>query len=182
LFEEKSHSGEIPGDAVFIGNAGLVLLHPFLPRLFASLQIADGDVLKDPGTALQVLHYICTGQRIAVDHELILPKILCGIPTDAFVAVEDPLHEAHCHETERMMQAAIQHWSALRSTSIDGFRESFLQRAGKLAFDEDAGWSLFVEVKTFDILVNHLPWGFGRIRLPWMKAMLQVQWDYQQLS
>jgi len=40
----------------------------------------------------------------------------------------------------------------------------------------DNGWLLQVEQKPVDVLVNHLPWGIGTIRLPWMQEILYTEW------
>lgn len=79
-------------------------------------------------------------------------------------------------ECEELLQAAIGHWSVLKNTSVDGLRETFLQRNGKISRVEK-GWKLQVERKTVDVLLAKLPWGLGIIKLPWMNDMMFVEWE-----
>jgi hypothetical protein len=78
-------------------------------------------------------------------------------------------------EAEDLITSAINHWKALKSTSIKGFQISFLQRKGILTEKEDL-WTLQVEKKSHDLLLDSLPWSFSLIKLPWMKKMIQVEW------
>ena len=74
------------------------------------------------------------------------------------------------------MKAVIKHWQALGESSIAGLQETFIQRTGKLFF-ENGNWQLQCEEKTVDILLNKLPWSISIIKLPWMEQMLRVQWE-----
>ena len=71
----------------------------------------------------------------------------------------------------------IQHWTALRSTSPDALRGTFLARPGKLSRRPDGDWLLQVEPLSYDILLDQLPWGISMIQLPWMPQMLRVEWN-----
>ncbi len=165
-------------EGVYIENAGLILLHPFLPRFFEGLGIAVEDKLIQPERALCLLHFLTTGQRIAPEYELILPKILCNLPLEAPVESDIGLTHSETEEAEALLGAVIQHWEALRNTSIDGLRGTFLLRFGKLSLRDDDDWLLQVEAKTVDILLSHLPWGISMIKLPWMQRMLWVEWSF----
>jgi hypothetical protein len=74
-----------------------------------------------------------------------------------------------------LLDAVISSWSILKNTSRDGLRQQFLQRPGKLIAKDD-DWKLLVESNTIDILIDHLPWSVSRIKLPWMKQWLKVDW------
>ena len=37
-------------------------------------------------------------------------------------------------------------------------------------------WTLQVETRAVDVLLDQLPWGLSMIRTPWMHAMLNVDW------
>jgi hypothetical protein len=63
----------------------------------------------------------------------------------------------------------------LKGTSIDGLRETFLQRNGKL-FTKNDNLALQIEQSSIDMLLDHLPWNLGIIKLPWMKDLLKVEW------
>jgi hypothetical protein len=163
-------------EGVFINNAGLVLLHPFLQRFFEQLGIASEDKLLQHERALCLLHYLVTGLTEAPEYELVLPKFLCGIPLSMPVPLLFDISESEKNEAFAMQEAVISHWEALGNTSVDGLRGSFLVRPGKLTQKEDGDWLLQVESRTYDILLDQLPWGISMIRLPWMKTMLWVEW------
>ncbi|HEV2830338.1 MAG TPA: contractile injection system tape measure protein, partial [Hanamia sp.] len=63
------------------------------------------------------------------------------------------------------------------NTPSQGLQETFLQRNGKLIFNETDGyWKLVVERKAVDILLDRIPWGFSYVQLPWMKYALITEW------
>ena len=163
-------------EGVYLDCAGLVLLHPFLARCFEALGIAHADRLSHPERALCLLHYLATGQTVAPEHELILPKILCNVALEQPVASDVVLTMAEQDEAKALLEAVIRHWEVLRNTSVDGLRGTFLVRPGKLSLREDGDWRLQIETKAYDILLDQLPWGIGMIKLPWMQHMLWVEW------
>jgi hypothetical protein len=163
------------GQGIYINNAGLVLLHPFLPQFFGALGIAEEDQLLRPERALCLLHFLATGQDIAPEYELMLPKVLCNVPLDMPVEADVALTDKELEEAGALLKAVIDHWEALRNTSPDGLRGTFLVRPGKISLrNEDL--LLQVEQQTWDILLEQLPWGISMIRLPWMDRMLWVEW------
>ncbi len=163
-------------EGIYIENAGLILLHPFLPQFFKALGLATEDHLLQPERASCLLHFMVTGQTIAPEYELILSKILCNMPLEMPVESDITLTDAEKIEAEALLEAVIRHWNALRNTSIDGLRGTFLLRLGKLSLRDNGDWLLQVESKTVDILLNQLPWGISMIQLPWMQRMLWVEW------
>lgn len=163
-------------EGIYISCAGLVLLHPFLPRLFKVLGIADEDTLLQPERALCLLHYLATGHSIAPEYELQLPKLLCNLPLEHPVESDVNLTAAELEEAAGLLDAAVRHWDALGNTSGDGLRGAFLVRRGKLSARSNGDWLLQVETNSFDILLDQLPWGFGMIKLPWMEKILWVEW------
>lgn len=163
-------------EGIYIENAGLVLLHPFLPQFFTALKIAEDDKLIQPERALCLLHFLTTGETIAPEYALVLPKLLCKVPLTKPVAMDVELTEVELDEAVALLEAVIRHWDVLKNTGIEGFRNTFLLRSGKLSQREDGDWRLQVENKAFDILMGQLPWGISMIKLPWMKQMLWVEW------
>jgi len=164
-------------EGVFVDCAGVVLLHPFLPQLFKRLDIAVDDRIVQPDRALALLHFLATGQAQAPEHALVLPKLLCGLEPSVLAGAPVELSDVEQKEAEGLLQAAIEYWTALGETSLDGFRGNFLVRPGKLSKrgDDDL---LQVEKQSWDILLGQLPWGIGAVRLPWMPRMLWVEWPY----
>jgi hypothetical protein len=163
-------------EGYYLDNAGLVLLHPFLPRFFEGLGLAAHDQLLQPERALSLLHFLATSQLIAPEHALTLPKLLCAVPLAQPVAAEVALTTAETDEAEALLRAVVQHWTALRSTSPDALRGTFLARSGKLSLRPDGDWLLQVELMSYDILLDQLPWGISMIQLPWMAQLLRVEW------
>ena len=165
------------GESVYIENAGLVLLHPFLPQFFTTLDIAAEDRLLQPERALCLLHFLTTGQTSPIpEYELVLPKVLCNILLATPVESKLEPSDLEKEEATALLEAVIQHWAVLRSTSPDGLRGTFLLRPGKVSLRDDGDWLLQVESSSFDILLDQLPWGISMIKLPWMKTMLWVEW------
>lgn len=163
-------------EGIYVENAGLVLLHPFLPQFFAALGVGGDKNLLQPERALCLLHFLTTGQSLAPEYELMLPKILCNIPLETAVESDLELTDLEKEEVNALLEAVIRHWEALRNTSSDGLRGSFLLRPGKVSLRDDGDWLLQVESRTYDILLDQLPWGISTIKLPWMEKMLWVEW------
>jgi Contractile injection system tape measure protein len=166
--------------SIFIRNAGLVLLAPFLPLLFERAGLVENrqfvsETARDTG--IHLLQYLVTGDVEPWEFDLLLNKILCAVPENRPINRNAELTEFQCAEAEKMMEEAIRQWAVLKKTSAWGLREMFLQRDGKLVRN-GGHWQLRVERKTVDVLLERLPmgWGFSVIRLPWMEEMLYVEW------
>lgn len=161
---------------ILVDNAGIILLHPFLPRLLEGLGVATDDRVLDPGRAVCLLHHLATGELIAPEYQLPLAKVLCGVPLDEPVEADVGLTDIDSEEVTALLEAAIGHWEVLRGTSPDSLRGEFLMRPGTLAVDADGDWLLRVEMRTVDILLDQLPWGISLVKLPWMRRLLRVEW------
>jgi len=75
-----------------------------------------------------------------------------------------------------MLNAVISHLKVLKNTSINGLREAFLKRSGKLSIGDTNTFELIVDTKPSDILLNNLPWGIGIINSPMMNCALSCTW------
>ena len=176
--ETPEATAENPAEGYYLDNAGLVLLHPFLPRFFEGLGLAENNQLLQPDRALALLHFLATGQPVAPEHKLTLPKLLCAVPLPQTSIADMGLTIAETDEADALLRAVVQHWTALRSTSPDALRGTFLARPGKLSRRPDGGdWLLQVELLSYDILLDQLPWGISMIQLPWMPQMVRVEWS-----
>ncbi|RDE50477.1 MAG: hypothetical protein DVS81_11105 [Candidatus Accumulibacter meliphilus] len=165
-------------EGVYVDCAGVILLHPFLVRFFETLAIAEEGRLLQPERALCLLHFLATGQRVAPEYALTLAKLLCNVPFATPVKADVGLTVAEIAEAEALLVAVIGHWDALRNTSPDGLRGSFLVRPGKMSQGGDGDFLLQVEGQSCDILLDRLPWGLGVVKLPWMERMLWVEWAH----
>lgn len=167
-----------------VPHAGLVLLHPYLPRLFAALDIAAQTapaslVPEKLPRAAALLHWLATGRDEAQEFELTLIRLLLGLPPDGPLAFAPPaLSTDDRAEAEALLEAVRQHWPALRGSSIATLRESFLQRRGAL-IRQGGRWCLTPNRQAFDLLLSTLPWNLQWVRLPWMPAPLEVIWPTQ---
>ena len=68
-----------------------------------------------------------------------------------------------------------QHWSGLKSTSIDLLRNEFLKREGKLDI-QDNNPRIFIEKKTQDILLEKIPWNISVTKIPWIEKLIYTDW------
>lgn len=166
-----------------VRSAGLVLLHPYLPRLFAALGwVAERHPAGEtfPWAALPraaaLLNWLATGREEPLEFELGTVKLLLGLrPDDALPVADGLLGDAEREEGGALLAAVVEHWPALGQTSIDGLRVSFLQRGG-LLYPVADGWLLRPQPETYDILLDRLPWGISILRLPWMTKSLHTEW------
>lgn len=167
-------------DAVSVDHAGLVLIHPFLPRLFERTEIArPGDCVIAPETlprAAALLAFAARGDDDPRDFELPFIKVLLGCRLrDPVLVPGESLSERDRDEVDDLLRSVVEHWRVLKHTSIAGLRASFLQRSGLLA--EVAGtWRLRVETDAFDVLLQHLPWTLSITTLPWMTRPIFIEW------
>ena len=161
---------------IYVSNAGSVLLAPFLTTFFDRVGVARDRQLVEPGLAMALIHYLATGQEKPAEFQLALPKILCGWEMEQPVELPDILPDHMKDEAGQLLAAVIEHWSILKNTSPEGLQESFLQRHGKITLTERDEWLLQVEQKSFDMVLQHLPWSFQLIKLPWMNRLLRTEW------
>lgn len=177
--EERNVIAAVTEEGDFnVSQSGLVLLHPYISRLFEKNgYLEDGLFRSDEARerAVCLLHYLATGENEYPEPELMLPMHLCswpaGIPVNRFLTLSDYEKE----ECSRLLKSTIEHWQALKNTSEDGLRVNFLMRNGLLKRGE-FGWTLHIEHKTHDVLLNMLPWGISIIKFKWMSEHLAVDW------
>jgi Contractile injection system tape measure protein len=170
--------GNVDEEGIFVSNAGLVLLHPFLHSLFSRLNWVNNKKFIDGHSqqqALYMLHYLASGNRHGEEFELVVPKALCSFPLEEPVDPDIELTLAEIQEADDMLTAAIQQWEILKNASAAALREGFLQRKGKLSV-KNGSLHLQVEHNSIDLLLDYLPWNLSMILLPWMKDILRVEW------
>jgi Contractile injection system tape measure protein len=182
-FGMNGNAEEVEGDVIYLTNAGSVLVSPFLPHLFQTLDMLEKDDERTrlhPGEtasrAVHLLQYLVDGSVSRPEPLLVLNKILCGLdvatPVDA--EIEMQAHERQI--CDQLLQAIIGNWKAIENTSVAGLRETFLQREGKIKNWHDNGWQLKVQRKTLDVLVDQIPWSISIIYHRWMAAPIHVTW------
>ncbi|WP_028978413.1 contractile injection system tape measure protein [Sporocytophaga myxococcoides] len=166
------------GEPVYISNAGLVLVHPYLTRFFKMLNLTEGRAFKDEYSshkAAHILQYLVNKNTSAEEHELVLNKLICGIALTTPLLRDIEITPEEIETCEGLLEGVIQNWTILKKTTNDNFRSSFLIRQGRLVL-ESKGWKLKVEEKAYDILVEKLPWSIAMIKMPWMNNIIYVEW------
>jgi hypothetical protein len=168
------------GEPFYVGNAGAILLWPFLGRYFQMLGLLEKNSFRgeeEQSRAIHLVQYLATGKLEAPEHELLLNKLLCGArpeqplhPVTAVTAAEEDI-------SRQLLNSVIQAWEKIRNTSVDGLRQSFLVREGQLLRrDSDDSWLLTVSARSYDMLLDSLPWRLSLVRQPWMQTALHVKW------
>lgn len=163
---------------IAVNNAGIVLAATYIPMLFDRLVFTQDKQFISQNTQHQALFCL---QRLVADtqetpeYQLVLNKVLSGIPIESPIERHVPLPDNATEIIESMLNAIIGHWHALGSTSIEGLRSTFIQRNGQLR-EEDENWQLDVTPGPYDMLLDQLPWGFQTIKYPWMDKPLFVSW------
>ena len=163
----------------FIQNSGLVILWPYLSEFFKSLHLVRNNEFESETArykAIHLLQFLSHGQRANTEFRLMLNKLLCGVDLETPVPVKSEITEEEAKACVELLEAVIRNWEVLKSTSVSGFRASFLMRNGKLEKASD-GWKLLVEHKAYDLLLDKMPWSISIIKLPWMKEPIYVEWN-----
>jgi hypothetical protein len=171
----KTDTQILPPEGIYIENSGAVIIAAFLPNLFQKLKLSSNHSIVNSNLAAMMIQYAVSGKKIMAEHELVLPKILCGINLDLPVNTNTRLTANQIKDADEMLAAVIEYWAVIKNTSIAGLRESFLKRNGKLSLVDDE-WLLQVEQKPYDMLLQQLPWSISMIKLPWMKNLLKTTW------
>jgi hypothetical protein len=179
---DEIHEAGDPDDAsdvLYLDNAGLCLLWPFLGHFFTHLGLMGKDraFLDEPARhrAVFLLHHAATGATEAPEYQLALNKVLCGMAPDVLPCFGDPPTGTELEETERLLGALSAHIADLSTLSVEELREGFLLRPGALS-TRDGAWLLRVERSTRDSILDPPPWPMEWISLPWMSAPMRVEW------
>lgn len=165
----------IAEEGIYVNNAGLVIAAPFLNALFEKTGLAKEFKIQNINKAVCLAGYIVNGLQQQQEYELLLPKILCGVGTEEAINTSVLPDNEMLSEADEMLKSLIEYWTVLKGTSVDGLRDSFLKRDGKLSFKNNE-WLLQVEQKAYDMLLQQIPWNYNWIKLPWMPALLKTEW------
>ncbi len=176
--KEEDENEEVIVEQIFVNNAGLCLLAPYLGMFFKAMEMCDDNQFLSKAKqqhAIYLVHYLATGELNAPEEQLVFAKLLCGWPLQMPCVNEQPITDHEISEATELLVSVISHWSVLKNTSPEGLREAFLQRSGKLVTEADQ-YILQVEQQSIDILLDSIPWTFRMMRLPWMRKMVRVEW------
>ena len=165
--------------SVYVENAGIVILWPFFRQLFKMLEMVEDDAFVSIAAKIRGVHllqYMCTGETSHPEHELLLNKILCGIPTNIPIDDSFEISPKEKEVIDSMLLGTIANWPRMKDSSVDALRETFLIRSAKISFEEETV-DMHVEKKTVDVLFDSMPWSFTFVNLPWMRKPLRTIWN-----
>ncbi len=168
---------ELQGDLT-IENAGLILAWPYLEAFFTGLGLMEDRSFTDKSAsikAVHLLHYLVFKDAEGDETSWLLNKLLCGLEPTAFITDTFDLEPSQKEECEHLLTAVITNWPALKNTSPDSLRQTFLQREGILA-PYDHGWILKIERQPFDILLDRLTWAISVVKMPWNDYLITTEW------
>ncbi len=164
-----------------VSNAGLALLTPWFPRLFAMLDLLNDEHndFKDMESRIRAIFIIqrlvSQDDREYKESELIFNRILVGCPLSVPLSKCIELTEGDIETVDGMLMGVKANWSKMENTSIVGFQHSFIERSGVIV-QQDGKWVLSVDSRSYDMLLDSLPWSYSRIRFPWLKKPISVLW------
>lgn len=168
-------------ELVKVENAGLCLLVAWFPRLFQMLDYLNVDKrdFKDEAfkiRAVFLLQYLVYGEeREYKEAELKFNCLLTGLPLDVLMPYKLALTDKEKQTVDSLLEGVKRNWSKMKNTSNQVFRECFIARKGRLEQKDDK-WTLTVDEKAYDILLDSVPWPFVMIRLPWIEGIVHVNW------
>jgi contractile injection system tape measure protein len=177
--ESREDGASEPGRPV--RHAGLILLHPYLEVLFARTAIRAAGEPRLPAEhrprAAALLHYLATGEDEPHEFDLGFIKILLGgHPEESLPVSGGLLLPSDIQEAGTLLRSALEHWSALKTTSVEGLRATFLRRQGFVS-EERWCWRMRVPAEPFDVLLKQLPWTMGIVKLAWMTRGIETDWQ-----
>ena len=176
-FEHSSETGK----RIHITNAGLVLFNPMIKNLFTNLGFIDSsEKFKSEDLRYRAVHILqsLTGmQGKHYEHLLPLNKIICGMNVLTPVDPAFRIKKQERDEIKDLEKAVLTHWSVLKSDSVKGLQESFVNRKGTI---EKSGndWIVRVENSGIDLLLDDLPWSISILKYPWNDYIIHVEWKH----
>lgn len=179
IWEIQAFESEVAEDRYPVSDAGLVLLHPFFGRMMENLGLVEDGAFVSPLAQIRAVHLLrdlTMSDEPHYNHNLIMEKVLCGLPVGYAVPPEWQPAEKEKEEMKALLQAVCEYWRPLSGSSAEALCGTFIRRPGAIERFEDS-WIIRVEGNTIDILLDDLPWELSVIYLPWLDAPLAVEWQ-----
>lgn len=177
--EQKKKPPKAIDETLYVRNAGMVLLSPYFNRLFTMTNLLEKNRFVSEEAQIRAVHllqYVILGRTEHPENELVLNKIICGLPLDTPVPMDVGLTEEEKNACAALLQGTINNWPRMKTMTPDALRGTFLVREGSLTEEADR-WKLKVEKGSFDMLLRTLPWAFSFIRHGWMPKFIMVEWE-----
>lgn len=170
---------EDPGRDYYLKNAGLILLHPYLPHFFGSLgYLNESGMFLSQEKAAQgafLLQYLYNLQTTQDEEQMLLNKLLCGMQLAMPTPAEYHPTEAEKEWCDGMINALVSQWEIIGAHDVSGFRDTWLWRTGKLTVKADKA-KLVVDPKPYDILMDSLPYTLSPAMMAWADKPIYVEW------
>ncbi|SMD45660.1 hypothetical protein SAMN00777080_4320 [Aquiflexum balticum DSM 16537] len=166
------------GQQAKINNSGLVLTWPFLTMLFSRLGMLAGNRFKDgkmQNRAVYLLQYLAFGDVDFPEYDLVLNKILVGMPSATHLEPGIVLTDDEKNLSESLLKGMLQNWEKLSTSTVEALQITFLRREGHLVF-EDNQIILNVENRGVDALMDSISWNIKMVKLPWMEKPIIINW------
>ena len=142
-------------DRIYVPNAGLILLWPFLTRIFANLKyIQDGLFINDEKRlrAIFLTQYLVGFTEDNPEYTLMLNKLLCGLDINEPILDVIILTDEEKMEAKNLIKSVLVLWKEMSNTSVDNFQRTFIQREGVI-FQKNGDWNIMVNHSAFDIIL-----------------------------
>lgn len=160
-------------------NCGLFITWPYLKGLFSALGLLNeegGFVTPDEQIkAIHLLYYLARSESALEEQELLIPKIICAWPIEEPLPTNVELLENETAECMNMLQALIDNWTILKSTSVQSLQTTFLQRSGLVSY-KNRNLEIRIERIGLDVIMDKLPYGLSIIRFPWLDKTIYCSW------
>lgn len=161
-----------------IRNAGLVLAAPYFPYFFEGMGLTQNRKFINESTqhrAVLLTQALLGSTSDLEEGDLVLNKILCGVPIDQPIPLDLALSQLEQEEILNLLDSMAKNWTVLKSTSGKSMAQGFFIRTGMIR-EVDQGYQLEIERNAIDLLVDRLPWTISILKLPWMNQTLFTQW------
>jgi len=178
LGNKKPSKSSIHLKPIYIQNAGMILAHPFISQLIIHTGCADENKNLLPAKkqkAVQLLHYLASGEQNDMEFNLTFEKYLVGLPLEIPLSRISEIDETDKMECDEVLRSIVDYWPELKNTSPEGLRQLFFRRNGKLDLNQTPH-KLYVERKAQDVLLDKLQWNISIVKLPWINDLLYVEW------
>ncbi len=147
------------------------------------LSTADGedgsDLKRYRGTCQgDIIHPATVGDGRATGIQgarLAFNRILTGCPFQVPLPKTLKLADYEIMTIESMIIGIKNNCEKFKNISAKGFQLNFIERPGRLEQREDK-WVLYVEGRSYDMLLDFLPWSYRFVQLPWLEKRINVVW------
>jgi hypothetical protein len=167
------------GDEIKVYNSGLIILWPFLTRFFEKLELViNGNFINDKSRnrTIYLLQYLAYNRIDFTENELVLNKLLVGLPlTDHLIPISE-LTIAEKELAASLLNGVKSNWAKVKNSSIEAIQKTFIRREGLLTMQEEKA-TLKIDKKGVDVLMSGISWNIALVKLPWMQFPLFIEWE-----